>query len=156
MNGFEMEMTKQCKYPNCENVLLADSEFDQCERCRTLSVRNAQTILLDPRSPINDREAEITGRMFHNMTPEEKINYVAKLERHYLEVRKHVNGMEVSRHRAAKFEEALKDQSTKRAAPKAPKLVKQKETRQQKLEKMLGKDGARELLSEQEEFESLL
>jgi len=124
----ESESVKHCAYPNCENTILATSEFEYCEVCRALSLRNSFAILLDPSAPISDRRDMIFHSALHNMRPDEILNAVHKIEWIYLELKKQIHSAKLEEHRRTKFDEAIALVAEERNKPKAPKAQKRRET----------------------------
>lgn len=142
---------KNCAYPGCTNTILVDTSNVEgyCEVCRTLSIRNSLAIVLDPTAPISDRRDMIFGKALHMMKPEEILNAVHKVEWAYLQLQKTLKSNELEVYRKSKFAEGLAEMETTRSAPRAPKAAAKKETKKNKLSKLLGGDDeARKLLSE--------
>jgi len=101
---------RNCAYPKCENVIAANSEFEFCELCRCLTNRNSIAILLDPASPvITDRADLIRQRTFHNMRPDEKINYLHHLETEYLNLQRELKSRDMETYRRKQLDDATEE-----------------------------------------------
>lgn len=150
----ELAETKGCQYPGCENSIPGNSEFSYCEVCRALTLRNSISILLDPTSPINDRQGMIFDRAIHLMRPDDILNAVRKVEWIYLELQKQLNNAKLIEHRKQKFDDALASMRTEREKPKAPKAAAARENKKKKNREKLndllgGAENVRKILEEE-------
>ena len=134
----ENSATKNCAYPGCENTTLSDSQFEYCDVCRTLSLRNAHAILIDPTAPISDRANMIFAKAISLQKPEETLNAVHKIEWLYLEYQKVSHSFKMEEHRKLRFNEAMGEVENERRKANTPKLQKKKEKRESYLKTALG------------------
>lgn len=142
-----------CGYNGCPVELDADQLFRHCESCRILKAANAARFLIDPCSPILDVK-EYQGQtqtLLTELTGEEILRYMEKLEEQYLNVCKLVklHGLTASHKKpvqtAAEFVETIRKNigddfllaKEARGAAKKQKESAKAETKIQKLAKML-------------------
>lgn len=141
-----------CGYNGCRTVLAEDQLFRNCEPCRILKAANAVRFLLDPCSPILN-ETAYKGEaqtLLTELTGEEILRYMSKLEEQYLNVCKLVKlrGLSASNKKpvqtAAEFVEEvrrnLEPQSLRSRIEK--KSTKKTESKISKLAAMLQTDEA--------------
>lgn len=148
----EISETKGCQYPGCENSLPASAEFEYCEVCRAITLRNSISILLDPMAPISDRAELFFARAIHLMRPDEVLNAVRKVEWIYLELNKQLKSAQLEIYRKQKFEEGMELARADREKPRAPKSTEKKvkttTSKRAKLEAQFGVEGAKRLLND--------
>lgn len=144
---------KKCKYKDCENTIPYNNDFDYCEVCRLLSIRNTLAVVQDPSTPIlTERIDLIHSALFHNMRPEEKLNLTHHVEYLYLALKKELASRELTEYRSTKFKEALDEVNSERNKPRAPKTVSREKRREvrstDKVAKLFGgdRDAARRIL----------
>lgn len=116
--------TKACRYPQCPNrIAVGPDAFDYCETCRVLVARNAITLLLDPCAPrVIERSASVEHAMLTNMTGEEIVAYVKRLEDHYLAVQKVAHLYKLSTRKPVKtLDDAIAEARTLGSTPKTRK-----------------------------------
>lgn len=143
------QSVKRCKYPSCDSEILADSPFEYCEKCRCMAARNAVALRIDPCAPKDmERGNEVVYTVLQNLTGDEILNTVRRIEEVYLQFQKFikVNNVESSNKRAVKpTSEIIEEQRrrneleapvTKRLQAKADKGKKQRSTRLDKLREM--------------------
>lgn len=128
---------KKCAYPSCENKILYNAEFEYCEVCRSITLRNTLALLLDPCSPLTDRSDFIWESAFHNMRPDEKINFSHKIESAYLKVQKELKSHQLEEYRRSAFQAAMETVHEERHKPKAPKAKAAGETKRDRKHKAL-------------------
>lgn len=162
--GAEAAGTRPCQYKDCKNRIPQNSEFQYCEVCRTILVRNTLALCQDPTSP-----APISERdwVFHNtlnlMRPEEIMNAAAHAEWAYLNFSKVIKARQLELPSTKRSWKNLNEQLEEaRGISNAPsgkevkerKQKKEKKTSKEKLIKMFGsEEAAKEVMGE---FDDLL
>lgn len=139
---------RKCAYEKCPNVIPAAHAFVHCDVCRTLITRNSLTLLLDPHSPHPSVTSSqgVFAQLITNLTGEEMIRSVEKMEAAYLAMQRHIHLYKVgaATPRANKsLVESLAEGRELVDAPKTRKIhMKKGEKRADKLTKLLGGDKA--------------
>ncbi len=83
-NLLDAAKTKKCIYPDCENKILEDSQFDYCEICRGLAARNAIALVIDPTAPQDlMRGPDVLTKLVHNLTGDEILRALRRSEEVY-------------------------------------------------------------------------
>ena len=78
----------KCSYPSCENKILAEGEYNMCEPCRVLSVRNTIALIINPAEAHMERRDAVFSTLITRMKVDEILNAVQKIEWAYLEFQK--------------------------------------------------------------------
>lgn len=143
------QAVKRCKYPSCNAEILADSQFDYCEKCRCMAARNTVALVIDPCAPKDmERSYEATWNMLQNLSGDEILNGARRVEEIYLTFQKFIKTQNVvsTQKRAfkplaeqieeARNKNAEEADTTKRLRAKADKGLRQRSTRMDKLQAM--------------------
>lgn len=147
--------TKNCLYPGCENTILKTAQFEYCDTCRTIAARNAVALIIDPTNHTElERSREVTHTLLHNLSGDEILATFKKLENLYTEFGKviRINNIQSSTRKPFKslqeqIEEArsLNEQSSIAARRKRKEVEKSHDKRvaskDKKLEKMMKLTG---------------
>ena len=145
--------TKPCRYRGCENLILAGNDSEYCEVCRTVVLANAFRYCQDPCAMILDRREAVFANAVHLMTPEDILRAIERTEWVYLNLQKAAIEKKLDIHRRKQFEEgiaATRSESAPKSAraPKVKTETRKKETKKDKLVKLVGREAADQMMAD--------
>ena len=139
---------KPCRYPTCKNRIPKDSEFEFCEVCRVVAIRNAVTLMADPIAPAPmERRDSIFHTTICNMRAEEILRAVQYTEYLYLNFCKIVKARQLDLPSTKRNWNTLQGEVDEaRSTKKTAKSTKPRTSKRDKLIKLAGSREAAEAI----------